>query len=353
MKKTPLHAKHLESNAKMVAFGDWEMPINYGSQIKEHNAVREDAGMFDVSHMQVVDIFGTDSKKFLQNLITNDVAKLVENGKALYSCMLNKNAGVVDDLIVYFVSENNYRLVINAGTAEKDIAWMNQQKGDFAIEINPQTEVAIIAVQGPNAREKVFEAIGGTHEMCESLKIFSSTSVGSLFIGRTGYTGEDGFEIILPKAAAGFTWDMLLEVGVKPCGLGARDTLRLEAGMSLYGNEMDDEITPYQAGLNWTVDISDRDFIGKDKLLKLDNSDTTIKGLILEAKGVLRAGQVVKTELGEAIITSGTHSPTMGKSIALVRIDKNATNAEVDIRGKLLPATIVKLPFVRNGKILV
>lgn len=350
MKKTPLYEKHLESNAKMVEFGDWSMPINYGSQIKEHNFVREDAGMFDVSHMQVVDITGTGSKQFLQYLIANDVDKLKEPGKALYSCMLNKNAGVVDDLIVYFVYENNYRMVINAGTAKKDIAWMNEQQEGFDVAISPKNDVAIIAVQGPSAREKVFEAIAGTREMCEDLKIFSSTSVGSLFIGRTGYTGEDGFEIILPEKAAGFTWDMLLEAGVKPCGLGARDTLRLEAGMSLYGHEMNEEITPYQAGLNWTVDISERDFIGKTNLIQ---SNTTIKGLILEERGVLRDGQSVTTDTGEGVITSGTFSPTLKKSIALVRLDKNATTCAVEIRGKTLQARIVNLPFVRNGKILV
>jgi aminomethyltransferase len=350
IKHTPLYEKHLKSGAKMVEFGEWMMPLNYGSQIKEHNIVRNDCGMFDVSHMQVIDITGVDSKKFLQYLIANDVAKLKENGKALYSCMLNKNGGVIDDLIVYFISEYNYRLVVNANTSNADIAWMNSQKNDFAVEIHPKNDLAIIAVQGPNAREKVFKAIGGTREMCEGLKIFSSTSVGSLFIARTGYTGEDGFEIILPAKSASFTWDMLLEVGVSPCGLGARDTLRLEAGMSLYGNEMNDEITPYQAGLDWTVDISDREFIGKDKLTQ---GSETIKGLVLEGKGVLRAGQVVQTDTSEGIITSGTHSPTMGKSIALARINKNAKTATVEVRGKLLPVTIVKPPFVRNGTVLV
>lgn len=350
MKKTPLYEKHLEANAKMVEFGDWIMPINYGSQIKEHNAVRTDAGMFDVSHMQAVDLSGDDCFDFLQNLIANDVAKLKTKGKALYSCMLNEKAGVVDDLIVYFIRENNYRMVINAGTAIKDIAWMQSLAKDKSVEIKVRDDLAIIAVQGPNAREKVFEAIGGTREMCEDLKIFSSTNVGNLFIARTGYTGEDGFEIILPKAASGFTWDMLKEVGVTPCGLGARDTLRLEAGMSLYGNEMDENITPYQASLGWTVDISDRNFVGKDVLCK---SDDAIKGIVLESKGVLRAGQILKTDAGDGIVTSGTHSPTMGKSIALVRINKNATTCEVEIRGKLLPVKIIKLPFVRNGKVLV
>lgn len=351
MKKTSLYKKHLKSGAKMVDFGGWNMPINYGSQIKEHNAVRTNCGMFDVSHMCIIDLSGAEAKDFLQKLIANDVAKLKVEGKTLYSCMLNENGGVIDDLIVYFNADNNYRLVINSATSAKDIAWINLQIVNFDANIIVRDDLAIIAVQGPNARKKVFESIVKTFDICQNLKPFNSVNIGNLFIARTGYTGEDGFEIILPNQDAKSIWQMLLAAGVVPCGLGARDTLRLEAGMSLYGNEMNEKVSPLQAGLDWTVSITDeRDFIGKDKLLK---SDQTIKGIVLVGKGVLRAGQIVKTDCGDGIITSGTFSPTMGASIALARINKNSLTCKIEIRGKLQAGKVVKLPFVRNGKILV
>ncbi len=351
MKTTPLNNNHKELSAKMIDFGGWEMPINYGSQIAEHNAVRTDVGMFDVSHMCVVDVKGAESKDFLRILIANDVEKLYPS-KALYSCMLNDTAGVIDDLIVYFVAENEYRMVINSATTEKDIAWINSKSEVFDVSVTQRQDLAIIAVGGPNARTNVYEAIPGTKEMCEHLKPFEFAVVGSLFIARTGYTGEDGFELILPNASAPFTWQMLVEAGVTPCGLGARDTLRLEAGMSLYGNEMDETISPYEAALDWTVDMKDstRAFIGKSALAE---SELTIRGVVLEAKGVLRAHQVIHTDAGMGEITSGTFSPTMKTSIAMVRMPKVATTASVEIRGSEVPLRIVKLPFVRNGKILV
>lgn len=351
MKHTPLYHKHLEANAKMVDFSGWEMPIHYGSQIAEHNAVREDSGMFDVSHMQVVDISGENASDFLRYLLTGDV-KNMNNNKALYSLMLNSNAGVIDDLIVYKLDENNYRLVVNSVTSAKDIEWINKQNQKFSCNIRACNDLAIIAVAGPNAKQKVWEVIFGTEDWTKDLKYFEFASVGSLFIATTGYTGESGFEIILPQKAAEFTWQMLIDAGVKPCGLGARDTLRLEAGMALYGNEMNEEVQPDAAGLSWVLDVKDgrRDFIGKNALKTTEN---TIKGLVLESKGILRAGQIVKTDYGEGIITSGGFAPTMQKSIAFVRIPKNATTCQVDIRGKLLDAKIVKLPFVRNNTILV
>lgn len=351
MKTTPLHAKHLEAGAKMIDFGGWDMPIHYGSQIAEHNAVRSDAGMFDVSHMCIVDVAGMGSYDFLRTLIANDIKKLYPS-KALYSCMLNEEGGVIDDLIVYFVADHNYRLVINSATAKKDIEWINAQAQDFEVSVNVRDDLAIIAVQGPNARAKVYEAIPGVEEMCNALKPFEFAVVGSLFIARTGYTGEEGFEIMLPAASAPFTWQMLLEQGVAPCGLGARDTLRLEAGMSLYGHEMDETITPLEAALDWTVDTKDeeRNFIGKAALTP---STQTIKGVVLEGKGVLRADQVVQTDAGEGIITSGTFSPTLGVAIAMVRMPKSASTCTINMRGKEMSARIIKMPFVRNGKILV
>ncbi|CAB9539801.1 Aminomethyltransferase (glycine cleavage system T protein) (EC 2.1.2.10) [uncultured Gammaproteobacteria bacterium] len=358
MKQTPLYQAHLDAGGKMVDFGGWEMPLNYGSQLEEHNQVRHDAGMFDVSHMTVVDFKGSEAKKFLQILIANDVDKLKTQGKALYSCMLNETGGVVDDLIVYYQNDTDYRMVINAGTTDKDIAWIKTQAQGFKVRVEPKFDLAMIAVQGPNAREKVYQAMNGVEEICGKLKPFNAASVGNLFIARTGYTGEDGFEIMLPEKSAEFTWKMLLEVGVKPCGLGARDTLRLEAGMSLYGAEMNETVSPLAAALTWTVDLSDenRQFVGREALeaLKHKGADKTIVGLVLEGKGVIRNHQQVITNLGIGEVTSGSFSPTMGKAIALASVPKGAQGlCEIEMRNKKVSAKIVKPPFVRNGKILV
>ncbi len=358
MKHTPLYQAHVDAGGKMVDFGGWEMPLNYGSQIEEHHQVRTDVGMFDVSHMTVVDFKGVEAKKFLQTLIANDVDKLKTEGKALYSCMLNETGGVVDDLIVYYLNEQDYRMVINAGTTEKDIAWINAQADGFDVSVEPKFDLAMIAVQGPNAREKVFAAMPGVEEVAGELKPFNAASLGGLFIARTGYTGEDGFEIMLPEKSAEFTWKMLLEAGVKPCGLGARDTLRLEAGMSLYGSEMNDEVSPLEAALTWTIDLTneDRNFVGRNALeaLRDEGVKKTIVGLILEGRGVIRDHQKVVTSVGDGEVTSGSFSPTMGKAIALARVPMGATGScEIEMRNKLVSAKIVKPPFVRNGKVLV
>jgi aminomethyltransferase len=358
MKQTPLYQAHIDAGGKMVDFGGWEMPLNYGSQIEEHHQVRKNVGMFDVSHMTTVDFKGAEAKIFLQTLIANDVDKLKTPGKALYSCMLNENGGVIDDLIVYYLSDEYYRMVINAGTTEKDIAWINSQINDFAVSVEPQLNLAMIAIQGPNARAKLFEAMPGVEQVAGNLKPFNAVSLGGLFIARTGYTGEDGFEIMLPEKSAEFTWKMLLEVGVKPCGLGSRDTLRLEAGMSLYGAEMNDEVSPLEAGLAWTVDLNNknRQFIGKKALAKLKDEGVkkTIVGLVLEGKGVIRNHQKVITELGDGEVTSGSFSPTMGRAIALASVPIGATGlCEIEIRKNKVSAKIIKPPFVRNGKILV
>lgn len=346
---------HIDAGGKMINFGDWEMPINYGSQISEHNQVRTDAGMFDVSHMCVIDITGAQAQDFLQKLIANDVAKLKTPGKALYSCMLNQSGGVIDDLIVYYLNDSNYRIVVNAATREIDILWIDKQIKNFNSQFKIRDDLAIIAVQGKNAREKFFEAMPGSEDICKNVKPFNAVNVGELFIARTGYTGEDGFEIILPSKSVEFCWKMLLEAGVKPCGLGARDTLRLEAGMSLYGSEMDENTTPLESALDWTLDFSNknRDFIGREALEKQDAKDTIV-GLVLEGKGIIRSGQEITSNLGDGIITSGSFSPTMGQSIALARVKKGSTGmCKIQIRDKQMEARIVKPPFVRNGKILV
>ena len=362
--RTPLYDSHLAAKAKMVDFSGWEMPINYGSQIEEHHAVRRDAGMFDVSHMCALDLVGADATRWLRRLLANDVAKLTTPGKALYSCLLDESAGVIDDLIVYFFTATHYRIVVNAGTASKDIAWMRKQLAGFTAELTQRRDgpdaLAMIAVQGPNAREKFWAAFPATRTATEPLGIFQAAETNGWLVARTGYTGEDGFEISLPAAEAGKAWQKLLEAGIKPCGLGARDTLRLEAGMNLYGQDMDEGISPYEAGLKWTVDLKDptRDFIGKSALEGTHARPVRnqFAGLLLLDRGVLRAHQKIFTAQGEGEITSGSFSPSLNQSIALARLPMGiaiGTEVEVEIRDKRLKARVVKPAFVRNGKNLI
>ena len=356
--KTVLNETHRRLGAKMVDFGGWDMPLHYGSQIEEHHAVRRDCGMFDVSHMCAVDIAGPDAKTFLLRLIANNIDKLKEPGKALYSAMLNETGGVVDDLIVYFVGDGQYRMVINAGTAEKDLAWMMVRVAAWQLDVavTPRRDLAIIAVQGPNAKSKVWQVLPESRAVTEALKPFYSANVGDTFIATTGYTGETGFEITLPTSQAENFWQKLLDVGVKPIGLGARDTLRLEAGMNLYGQDMDETVSPLDAGLTWTIDLNtDRDFVGKAALLAQPQQKQFL-GLVLLDKGVLRAHQKVITAHGDGEITSGTFSPTLQQSIALARLPQGVAIGEtvrVEIRDKQLAAKIVKPCFVRNGKPLI
>ena len=356
--KTVLNAAHRRFGAKMVDFGGWDMPVNYGSQIEEHHAVRSDCGMFDVSHMCAVDVTGADTKTFLLRLVANNVDKLKEPGKALYSAMLNEAGGVVDDLIIYFVGEGKYRVVVNAGTAEKDLAWMAARIAEWKLQVTiaPRRDLAMIAVQGPNAKAKVWQVLPEAKAATESLKPFYSATVGDYFIASTGYTGENGFEIALPDNKAEAFWQALADVGVKPIGLGARDTLRLEAGMNLYGQDMDETVSPLNAGLAWTVDlVAERDFCGKAALVANPQKQQFL-GLILLDPGVLRAHQKVVTVQGEGEITSGTFSPSMQKSIALARLPMGVAigdTVKVVVRDKQLAAKVVKPSFVRNGKALV
>ncbi len=357
LKQTPLNAAHHAMGAKMVDFGGWEMPLHYGSQLDEHHQVRNDAGMFDVSHMRVVDMKGDGVRDFLRYLLANNVDKLQSSGKALYSCLLRPDAGVLDDLIVYFMDEQWFRIVVNASTADKDIAWMKQQAELSApgLSVLDHPELAMIAVQGPNARAKVWQALPGSQELTETLAPFSAVVMGTMFIARTGYTGEDGFEVMIPAKAAPYFWATLAEQGVKPIGLGARDTLRLEAGMNLYGQDMDETINPLEAGLAWTVDLkSPRDFIGKAALLA-HTTTRKLAGLVLLERGVLRGHQVVHTTHGLGEITSGTFSPTLNQSIALARLPlatQIGDTVQIAIRDKMLNAKVVKYPFARNGKSL-
>ncbi|MCE1182869.1 MAG: glycine cleavage system aminomethyltransferase GcvT [Rhodocyclales bacterium] len=359
LKKTVLNTAHRALGARMVDFGGWDMPVNYGSQIEEHHAVRNNCGMFDVSHMCPVDLVGPDCRPFLSRLVANDVAKLTVSGKALYSAMLNEAGGVIDDLIIYFLTDTQFRLVVNAGTAEKDLAWMSAKAAEWQMDVritqrrDGDNNLGIIAVQGPNARAKVWEVLPQAKAATEGLKAFFATAVDQYFIASTGYTGEDGFEIMLPANEAESLWNALKEAGVAPCGLGARDTLRLEAGMNLYGQDMDESVSPLDAGLAWTVAMKDeRDFVGKSALTAKGQQKQFL-GLILLDKGVLRGHQKVITQQGDGEITSGSFSPTLQQSIALARLPLGVTigdEIEVDIRGKLLKAKVTKPVFARNGK---
>jgi aminomethyltransferase len=356
--KTVLHGKHLEAGAKMVDFYGWEMPINYGSQIEEHHAVRNDAGMFDVSHMTIVDIQGIDAKAFLRRLVINDVAKLTVPGKALYTGMLNEAGGVIDDLIIYFFTDTDYRLVVNSATREKDLAWMAKQSTGFDLVITERPEFGMLAVQGPEAKAKVATLLTAEQKASVAgMKPFFGVQVGEIFIATTGYTGEDGYEIIVPDHVAASLWQNLLDAGVKPCGLGARDTLRLEAGMNLYGLDMDETISPLAANMAWTIawEPQERHFIGRDALTsqKAAGGQPKLVGLVLEEKGVLRSHQKVITELGEGEITSGTFSPTLGHSVAMARVPRGVNigdTVEVEMRKKLVKVTVTKASFVRHGK---
>jgi aminomethyltransferase len=357
LRHTALNSAHRALGAKLVDFAGWEMPVAYGSQLEEHARVRADAGMFDVSHMLAVDVIGAHARDFLRRVLANDVAKLAQPGAALYSCLLNERAGVLDDLIVYRLDARDYRLVVNAGTAEKDLAWLalRQREDAFDVALNPRRDLAILAVQGPNARAKTWAALPQARAASEALKSFHACALDDYFIARTGYTGEDGFEIILPAARAGALWQALLDQGVVPCGLGARDTLRLEAGMNLYGQDMDETITPAECGLAWTLALDgERDFLGKAALLAAQPKHARV-GLVLIDKGVLRAHQSI-VQGGE--ITSGGFSPTMNRSIALARVPfaaklRAGAQVEVMVRDKRLSARVVEPPFVRNGKILI
>jgi aminomethyltransferase len=356
--KTVLNDVHRAAGARMVDFGGWDMPVNYGSQIEEHHAVRSDCGMFDVSHMCAVDVVGADARAFLRRLVANNVDKLKTPGKALYSAMLNEDGGVVDDLIIYYLNDTTFRVVINAGTATKDLAWMAARQRDWGLNLtiterrDGSDPLGMIAVQGPNAKAKVWEVLPQTKAATEGLGPFFGVQVGDHFVATTGYTGEEGFEIALPAVQAADLWRKLHAAGVAQCGLGARDTLRLEAGMNLYGNDMDETVSPLDAGLAWTVDLkSERDFVGKAALLA-NGQKALFLGLVLQDKGVLRGHQKVVTAQGDGEITSGTFSPTLQQSIALARLPMGVSigdTVEVEIRDKRLKAKVVKPVFARNG----
>lgn len=356
MQRTPLHAAHAAAGARLVAFAGWEMPLHYGSQIEEHHAVRRDAGLFDTSHMLALDIEGAGATAFLRYALANDVSRLGVPGKALYSCLLAEDGGVLDDLIVYFLGENRYRAVLNAATAQGDIDWL-RRLAPAAAALRPRRDLAMLAVQGPRAGERLAAAFSALRPALEALRPFSCAEAGGFFVARTGYTGEDGFELLLPAGEAVPAWERLLAAGCRPCGLGARDTLRLEAGMNLNGQDMDPSLVPAECGLGWTVALEDgRDFVGRAALARR-KAAWRLLGLVLEERGgVLRPHLTVRGAQGEGVITSGSYSPTLNASIALARLPAASApgdRVQVELRGKPLAARVVKPPFVRNGKILV
>jgi aminomethyltransferase len=358
-KQTALYQRHISSGAKLVDFGGWDMPLHYGSQMNEHHAVRQKAGMFDVSHMTVVDISGPDSRDWVRQLIANDVDRLQKDGKGLYSCMLNPAGGIIDDLIVYLQSDLNYRMVVNAATREADLEWMHSTVAEFDVELKERSDLAMIAVQGPQAREITAPLLPLTSpDAALELGVFESLDAEGVFVARTGYTGEDGWEILLSEAAAGQLWDALLAAEVQPCGLGARDTLRLEGGLNLYGQDMTTTTTPLESNVAWTVawEPADRKFTGRAALeqQRTEGVQHKLVGLVLEGRGVMRHGQKVMTDVGEGEITSGGFSPTMQSSVALARLPAAASDqCQVEIRNKLIAARVVRPPFVKQGQIKV
>lgn len=360
-KKTSLFEQHIKSGALMVNFAGWLMPLHYGSQIQEHHIVRNEAGIFDVSHMAIIDIQGPKAHLFLRKLLANDVQKIAP-GKALYSCLLNEDAGVLDDLIVYCLSETHYRLVVNASTEEKDLAWIAKQAKPFQVTIQSRRDLSILAIQGPKSLERIKTVFNEEqNKVTQSLTPFLAVACDDWYIARTGYTGEEGLEVMLPHEKVNDFWEKCLAKKIKPIGLGARDSLRLESGFNLYGQDMDETVTPLESNLGWTVDWKDKDreFIGKEALQKQKASGVKqqLVGIVLMAQGVCRANMRVQihdkafNELLNGKLTSGGFSPTLNCGIGLARIPKGDFSfLEVDIRSKKLPAKIIKLPFVKKGK---
>lgn len=362
LKKTVLHAEHQRAGAKLAPFHGWDMPLHYGSQLEEHHQVRRDCGIFDVSHMQVVDVTGEGAMAFLSQMLSNDITRLDQPGQAQYTLMLNANGGILDDLIVYRRT-SGYRLVLNCGCAERDIAWLRQHL-PAQVSLQVRSDLAMLAIQGPQVfthLDNLFEA--ALVQQVRQLPAFTSIDTrieqGDLQIARTGYTGELGVELILPLAQAVTVWQAAMRAQLAPIGLGARDTLRLEAGLNLYGQDMSESFTPDASNVSWAVKIDAHDFIGKAALQAQRTQGITqrLVGLQLLGKGVLRTGMRLQQQgidVGE--ITSGSFSPTSGHSIGLARLASNALPPQSDqpiqvvLRGQLLPIQLLHPPFIKQGQ---
>ncbi|MEL0092579.1 MAG: glycine cleavage system aminomethyltransferase GcvT [Pseudomonadales bacterium] len=350
LRHTPLIDCHRQDGAKLVDFSGWEMPIHYGSQIEEHHQVRQNVGLFDVSHMTVVDVAGADAEAYLSRLLSNNVTK-VPVGKAVYSAMLNHDGGILDDLIVYRLA-TGFRLVVNCATREKDLDWMRLQAASFEVSIETPEDYVILAVQGPNSLKVLRQVlVDAESQLAAKLKPFECFVSGSRLIARTGYTGESGFECIVDAADGIELWQSLRRAGAAPIGLGARDTLRLEAGMNLYGQDMDEETCPSAANLSWTVALDDRAFIGRAGLSDHPRRDARQIGVKLIGRGVLRSGYpLVEGDEVVGVMTSGAFSPTLECGIGLARIDREVASLAVEIRGKRQPVEVMTLPFVPRGQ---
>ncbi|MDB2599625.1 glycine cleavage system aminomethyltransferase GcvT [Gammaproteobacteria bacterium] len=353
MNKTPLNKSHIELGAKMVNFSNWEMPISYSSLIEEHNAVRNTVGIFDVSHMSVFDFDGDNQVAFFEKIFANDVKKIYKDNKAIYGALLNEEGGILDDLIIYHAN-NKFRLVSNCSTREQNRQWFEKHAVEFGVKVMERSNMGILAIQGPDALNKILE-IKEIDNQVNTLQSFGCMFEGDKLYARTGYTGEDGLELIVPTKDINHLWDQALELGCTPIGLGARDTLRLEAGLNLYGNDMTINNHPYESNMGWTIDMSDenREFIGRDALLSIDQSKSQkIVGIILQDKGVLRSGYEITHEQGKGVVLSGSYSPTLQSSIGLARVDQGyKENGKVMIRNKLLNIDFVSPRFLGQGKI--
>ena len=356
MKTTPLHAQHVKLKGKMVPFSGWEMPLHYGSQIEEHLAVREALGIFDVSHMQIIDVEGPEATEFARTVFANDLQKCSHN-RALYTAMLNESGGIIDDLILYRISDIAFRIISNAGTSDKDWAHLKECAEEFNVSLHRNTDLALVAVQGPHTLTSCQDWLPSSIiEKVKALKPFSFIQEDGFFIARTGYTGEPGLEISLPATEVESFFQTVITSGAKPIGLGARDSLRLEAGLNLYGADMDEGVTPFQSNIAWTLDFSDpdRDFIGKAALqMGMSENAVHLKGAVLQAKGILKAGQDIFSN-GKCIgtITSSAWSPLLSRAIAMVRLNTDVSVATVHMRSKSFPLEIVSLPFYRKGKLI-
>ena len=353
MNKTPLYNAHIQLGAKMVNFSNWEMPISYSSLIEEHNAVRNAAGIFDVSHMSVFDFDDGDQIAFFEKIFANDIKKIYKDDKAIYGALLNEEGGILDDLIIYHAN-NKFRLVSNCSTRKQNRQWFEKHAVEFGVKVIERSDMGVLAIQGPDALKKILE-IKEIDAQVNTLQSFECMFEGDKLYARTGYTGEDGLELIVPTQDIDHLWNQALELGCAPIGLGARDTLRLEAGLNLYGNDMTINNHPYESNMGWTIDMSDqnRKFIGKDALLSIDQSKSQkIVGIILQDKGILRSGYEITHEQGKGVVLSGSYSPTLQSSIGLARVDQGyKENGKVMIRNKLLNIDFVSPRFLGQGKI--
>ena len=357
LQQTPLYSQHIQASAKMVDFHGWSMPIHYGSQIVEHEHVRKSCGIFDVSHMTILDFEGLQVKDFIRYLLTNDVDNLKEDYDGLYSAMMNQSGGIVDDLIAYKMPFG-YRLVVNCATRKDDLEWISSQLKKYQVKMKERDDLSMLAIQGPRSKKVILNCPSLTLGTLDNKKKQQGVFEDGIFIAKTGYTGEFGFEVILPNNRAGLLWEDVIDAGAKPVGLGARDTLRLEAGMNLYGFEMDQSISPLECNMEWTVSLKDkkRNFLGKEAFLakKNTNNNLHLVGILLEERVIIRSGQDIflnKERSIKGVVTSGTYSPTLKKSIALARLPKlNKEICYTEVRGKLLEAKIGKPRFVKEGK---